>query len=141
MPDEVLQPGRALVTRPGGDLTLVGYSYTAKLALQAAVELATRGVAAEVIDLRSVSPLDAVTVADSVQKTGRLLVIQEAYKPFGVGAEVIARVAAQRLSVLKAPMDRIAVPFMPIPASKVLEQSYLPSVGQVAARAMQMMGA
>jgi pyruvate/2-oxoglutarate/acetoin dehydrogenase E1 component len=140
-PDEVMQPGRALVTRLGGDLTLVGYSYTAKLALQTAAELATRGVNAEVIDLRSVSPLDAVTVAGSVQKTGRLLVVQEAYKPFGVGAEVIARVAAQPLSVLKAPMDRIAVPFMPIPASKVLEQSYLPSVGQVVTRAMQMMGA
>jgi acetoin:2,6-dichlorophenolindophenol oxidoreductase subunit beta len=141
VPDEVLEPGESLVTQPGVDLTLVGYSYTAKLALQAAQELAQRGVAAEVVDLRSISPLDAKTVAASVQKTGRLLIVQEAYKPFGVGAEVIAQVAAATVGLLRAPMDRIAVPFMPIPASKVLEQAYLPSLSQVTRRALEMMAA
>jgi pyruvate/2-oxoglutarate/acetoin dehydrogenase E1 component len=140
-PGEVRQPGEAFLTRTGTDLTLVGYAYTAKLALQSAVELAAKGIAAEVIDLRSISPLDTDTVTTSVLKTGRLLVIQEAYKPFGVGAEVIARLAAKNLGHLKAPMDRLAVPFMPIPASKALEQFYLPSVSKVTQRAVQMMAA
>jgi acetoin:2,6-dichlorophenolindophenol oxidoreductase subunit beta len=134
---EVARLGQALITREGSDLTLVGVSYTAKLALQAATALSPLGVSAEVIDMRCISPLDSETVVRSVRKTGRLLVVQEAYRPFGVGAEIIASVVSQPL-VLRAPPERLAVPFVPIPALKALEQDYLPTVDKIVTAATRL---
>jgi len=130
LPGEVGRLGQALITREGTDLTLVGVSYTAKLALEAAAALTPIGIKAEVVDLRCISPLDTATVAHSARKTGRLLVVQEAYQPFGVGAEILASVASQPFR-LKAPPERLAVPFLPIPALKVLEEAYLPTVDKI----------
>jgi len=127
---EVATFGQALVTTEGTEITLVGYAYTAKLALQAATALLDRGISAETVDLRTVAPLDIATVVESARKTGRLLVVQEAYKPFGVGAEVLAAVASAGVA-LKGPPERLAVPFMPIPALKVLEVAYLPTVEKI----------
>jgi pyruvate/2-oxoglutarate/acetoin dehydrogenase E1 component len=129
--DEVGELGRALVRLTGTDITIVGYSYTSKLALQAAEMLKEFAVSAEVIDMRSIAPLDTATVATSVRKTGRLLVVQEAYKPFGVGAEILASMAKDTFGLLKAPMERLAVPFMPVPALKSLERAYLPNAEQI----------
>jgi acetoin:2,6-dichlorophenolindophenol oxidoreductase subunit beta len=138
-PGEVGRLGEALVTREGSDITIVGFSYTAKLALQAATSLRAVGVAAEVVDMRCIAPLDTATVARSVRKTGRLLVVQEAYMPFGVGAEIVASVVGQPVS-LKAPAERLAVPFLPVPALKVLEQAYLPTVDKIVARSTRICG-
>lgn len=139
-PGEIGNLGQALVTREGTDLTLVGVSYTAKLALQAAAALSASGISAEVIDMRCIAPLDTATVARSARKTGRLLVVQEAYQPFGVGAEILASVASQPFS-LKAPPERLAVPFLPIPALKVLEQAYLPTVDKIVRASGRICGA
>jgi acetoin:2,6-dichlorophenolindophenol oxidoreductase subunit beta len=131
--------GQALVTREGSDITIVGFSYTAKLALQAAAALMPSGISAEVIDMRCIAPLDTATVIRSARKTGRLLVVQEAYMPFGVGAEIVASVAGEPF-YLKAPAERLAVPFQPIPALKVLEQAYLPTVDKIVLRSGRMCG-
>ena len=136
-PGEIGRLGQALITREGTDITLVGYSYTAKLVLQAAEALSRVGISAEAVDMRSISPLDTATVATSARKTRRLLVVQEAYKPFGVGAEILASVASEGIQ-LRLPPRRIAVPFMPIPALKALERAYLPTVESVTAAAVQM---
>jgi acetoin:2,6-dichlorophenolindophenol oxidoreductase subunit beta len=139
-PGEIGRLGQALVTREGTDITLVGYSYTAKLVLQAAEALSRSGISAEAVDLRSISPLDTAAVAASARKTRRLLVVQEAYKPFGVGAEILAAVASEGIQ-LRLPPRRIAVPFMPIPALKALERAYLPTTESVTAAAVQMCNA
>jgi pyruvate dehydrogenase E1 component beta subunit len=125
--------GRARVAREGTDVTIVGYSATYLTALAASEMLQSEGISAEVVDLRCIAPLDVETIICSVRKTGRLIVVQEAYKPFGAGAEVLARVGREAFSHLKAPMERIAVPSIPIPAIKKLEAAYLPSPSQVAA--------
>jgi pyruvate dehydrogenase E1 component beta subunit len=139
-PGEIGAFGQALVTREGTDITLVGHSYTAKLVLQAAEALSRLGIAAEAVDMRSISPLDTATVASSARKTRRLLVVQEGYKPFGVGAEILASVASEGIQ-LQLPPRRVAVPFMPIPALKALERAYLPTVESVTAAAVQMCNA
>jgi pyruvate/2-oxoglutarate/acetoin dehydrogenase E1 component len=133
--DEVGEVGRASIPVPGTDITIVSYSATRKTAMQAANELQREGISAEVIDLRSIAPMDTDAVVQSVRKTGRLVVVQEAYEPFGVGAEVLARVSSYAFDALKAPMLRVAVPFVPVPANKTLETAYLPSPAQVVAAA------
>lgn len=142
VPDgDVLTPiGQAEIAREGSDLTIVGFALTRKYSLQAAEILSERGISAEVIDLRTVAPIDYTTVIASVARTGRLLVAQEGYRPQGIGAEVIAGVAASRAcTTLKAPMRRVTPPFAPIPALKVLEEAYLPSAENIAAMAELMM--
>lgn len=129
--DEVGTIGKAAVVREGRDVTLVGYSGTLKTVLSAADQLATSGFSAEVIDLRSISPLDTRTILASVLKTGRLVVVHEAHSPMGVGAEILAQISAQAFEKLKAPMERVTAPHVPIPANKALEAFYLPSVDAV----------
>ncbi len=132
--------GQAEVVRHGKDITLVGYALTRKYCLNAAEHLHRTGINAEVVDLRTISPLDTDTVINSVSRTGRLLVVQEAYEPFGVGAEVLAKVGGAGFSFLKGPMERLAVPFVPIPAVKSLEAHYLPSEEKIILKVKQMLG-
>ncbi len=122
--------GRARVARTGDDVTVVAYGPTMRVALQAAQVCQGEGVEAEVIDLRSISPLDTSTVVRSVKKTGRCVVVHEAPTPFGVGAEVAARVAEEAFFVLEAPVLRVGAFYAPYPAAK-LEHDYLPSVDRV----------
>jgi acetoin:2,6-dichlorophenolindophenol oxidoreductase subunit beta len=124
--DKVLPIGRAEVRRPGDDLTLVGYGKTVGSCLQAAGELAGAGIEAEVIDLRSLKPLDTATVLGSVRRTGRLLVVHEAAAPCGLGAELIALASERAFGALKAPPLRITGPDAPAPASWALEQAGVP---------------
>jgi len=121
--------GQAKVVREGSDATIVTLSQMVHKSLLAADELARQGINAEVIDLRTLVPLDRVTVLTSVAKTGRLLVADEDYLGFGLTGEIAAIVAENLDTVqLKAPVRRLAVPNVPIPYSRPLEQFVIPQV-------------
>lgn len=131
--------GRAAIVRPGKDLTLVSYAKTVQVCLQAAQQLAGGGISAEVIDLRSLKPLDEETILASARKTGRVLVVHEASRMCGVGAEVAAIVAEKAFATLKAPVLRLTGPDAPAPSSYVLEQAFVPQPGAVAAAAARLL--
>jgi pyruvate dehydrogenase E1 component beta subunit len=120
----------ARVARHGDDVTIVAYGPTVRVALQAAQVCESEGISAEVIDLRAISPLDTTAVVRSVKKTGRCIVVHEAPTPFGVGAEIAARVSEEAFYVLEAPVARVGAFHTPYPASK-LEHDYLPSIDRV----------
>jgi pyruvate/2-oxoglutarate/acetoin dehydrogenase E1 component len=124
--------GQAAVVREGKDLTIVTISQMVHKALLAAQALQSQGIDAEVIDLRTLVPLDTATVIRSVGKTGRLLVADEDYLNFGLSGEIAALVAERLDGVaLKAPIRRLAVPGVPIPYSRPLEQAVIPSVDRI----------
>jgi pyruvate dehydrogenase E1 component beta subunit len=116
--------GKAAVRVAGEDLTVVASSYLAEEAVRAAEVLQTQQVRAEVIDLRTIKPLDTAAVLASVRKTGRLLVVDGGWKSFGVSAEVAAVVAEEAFTSLRAPIRRVALPDVPAPASRSLEQAF-----------------
>ena len=133
VPDiETLVPlGQAAVVRPGSDVTLVSYAKTVRVCVQAAEKLASDGIAAEVIDLRTIKPLDTATVLASARWTGRVVIVHEASQTCGVGAEIAALVAEHAFDDLMAPVQRITGPDAPAPASHALEQAFVPSVDRV----------
>jgi len=134
--------GQAKVVREGADLSIVALSQMVHKAQIAAERLAAQGVSAEVIDLRTLVPLDRAAVLASVRKTGRLLVVDEDYLSFGLTGEIAALVAEHLDSVaLKAPVKRLAVPDVPIPYSRPLEQFVIPQVDAIVAAATQLMAA
>lgn len=122
--------GHAQTARLGDDVTVVAYGPTVRVALQAAQVCEKEGTSVEVIDLRSISPLDHAAVVRSVKKTGRCVVVHEAPTSFGVGAEVAARVAEEAFFHLEAPVVRVGGFFMPYPPSK-FEHDYLPGVDRL----------
>ncbi|PLT29208.1 alpha-ketoacid dehydrogenase subunit beta [Peribacillus deserti] len=122
---------KANVVREGRDVTIVGLQMTMHYALQAAEKLSKEGIEAEVIDLRSLAPIDKETILTSVRKTHRLVVADEDYLSYGVTAEVSAIIAEEALYDLEAPVKRIAVPDVPIPYSRPLEQFVLPSAEKI----------
>lgn len=123
--------GRADVKREGKDVTLIAYSAMVHVALDAAEKLADQGVEAEVIDLRSIRPLDMETIVASVKKTNRAVTVEENWQSFGVGAEVATRVQQEAFEWLDAPVRRVASEDVPFAYSKVLEQAALPSADKV----------
>ncbi len=134
--------GQARVAREGSDVTLVTLSQMIQKALLAAEELAREGISVEVIDLRTLVPLDREAVLRSVRKTGRLLVADEDYLGFGLTGEIAAIVAENLDTVqLKAPVKRVAVPNVPIPYSRPLEQFVIPQVGSLVAAVRGLMNA
>jgi len=137
--DEWLLPGQAAVRRRGDALTLVGYGKTVGHCLTAAQTLLAEGVAAEVIDLRSLKPLDAATVLASARKTGRLLCVTEASGLCGLAAELCALVVEQAWRSLKAPPQRLTGPDRPALASWPLEQAAVPRPEHIVARARALM--
>jgi pyruvate/2-oxoglutarate/acetoin dehydrogenase E1 component len=139
--EHVVALGRAAVVREGADVTLVSYAKTVGHCLQAADTLAHHGIEAEVIDLRTLKPLDVATVLRSARKTGRVVVVHEANGLCGVGAEVAATVAEQAFDALKAPVARVTGPDAPAAASWVLEQASVPQPAAIAARALALVGA
>ena len=122
---EVVPIGKARVARVGTDVSLIGYSRSALDFAAVAETLAGKGVSCEVIDLRTVSPLDMDTVYESVAKTGRAVVAHEAVRSFGVGAEISSRLHERLWRELKAPVQRIGAKECPVPYSKPLEAGYL----------------
>jgi pyruvate dehydrogenase E1 component beta subunit len=130
--------GEAKVAREGTDVSIVTLSLSVHHALDAAEQLAADGVSAEVIDLRSLVPLDREAVLESVGKTGRLLVVDEDYRSFGVTGEIAAIVAETDPTLLKAPVGRLAVPDTPIPYARPLEQFVLPTTDKIVAEAKRL---
>lgn len=134
--------GQAAVVREGRDVTIVAVSQMVHKALLAARTLHTQGIDAEVIDLRTLVPLDTGTVLRSVEKTGRLLVADEDYLNFGLGGEIAACIA-ERLDrvALRAPARRLGVPAVPIPYSRPLEQAVIPSAERIVAACCELLEA
>ena len=133
--DWLVPIGKAKVRRVGADVTLVAYSRMVGFALQAAEALAAEGVDAEVVDLRTLRPLDHQTVVESVMKTNRLVTIEEGWGPMGVGAEVAARVVEHAFDYLDAPPVRVTQEDVPLPYAANLEVLSLPSVDKIVAAA------
>jgi 2-oxoisovalerate dehydrogenase E1 component len=130
--DEIIPFGLASVRRAGTDVTVVGVANTVTLALAASEVLAGEGVSVEVIDPRSLAPLDIDTVLDSVSRTGRLLVADEDYAPCGIGAEIAAQVADRGFDDLDAPVRRLNSRHAPIPYSPPLEAALVPTAASIA---------
>jgi pyruvate dehydrogenase E1 component beta subunit len=129
--DYVLPIGRARVVRPGSDVTIVAWSMGMSYALKAADELAKENISAEVIDLRTLKPMDSDTIIESVKKTGRLVTVEEGWKQSGVGAEIAARIMEQAFDYLDAPVTRVTGKDVPMPYAANLEKLALPSVAEV----------
>ena len=132
--------GEAHVVREGVDVTFATYSRMVHEASAAAETLAAEGIEAEVIDLRSLQPLDIDTVAQSVRKTHRAVVIHEAVRFGGLGGEIAAQLQELAFDDLDAPVARVGAPFSPVPFSSVLEQAYLPNAEKIAAETRALLG-
>jgi pyruvate dehydrogenase E1 component beta subunit len=131
--DYVIPIGKSKVQRPGKDVTIVTYAKGLELSLKAAEQLAKEGIEAEIVDLRSLRPLDMDPVIESFKKTNRAVVVEEGWKSFGVGAEVSARIYEQAFDYVDAPVRRVAQKEVPLPYNRTLEQSALPQVEDVIA--------
>jgi len=129
--DWVLPIGKAKVRREGAGVTLVSYSRMVGFCLQAAEKLAQEGIEAEVVDLRTIRPMDIETVVESVRKTNRLVTVEEGWGPMGVGAEVAARVTELAFDYLDAPPARVCQEDVPLPYAANLEALSLPSVDKI----------
>lgn len=129
--DYVVPIGQAEVKREGKDLTIVAYSRMVLVALEAAQLLAQEGINAEVVDLRTLRPLDTDTIVQSVKKTNRAILVEESWRSFGVGAEVAARIVERAFDYLDAPIQRVATAEVPMPYARNLEQAALPKVDDV----------
>jgi acetoin:2,6-dichlorophenolindophenol oxidoreductase subunit beta len=128
---EPIPIGEAAVLREGSDVTIVALSRLVDDALTAAERLAAEGIDAEVIDPRTLVPLDVETIVESVKRTNRLVVAHEAVEHGGFGAELVAEVQAAAFDYLDAPIQRVGAPFTPIPVSPPLEDAYLPGADEV----------
>ena len=131
-PDYLLPIGKSAVVRPGTDVTVVSVSRMVHEAIAAAERLGDEGISVEVIDLRTVAPLDVVPILDSVHKTSRLLIAHEAVLPFGIGAEIAATVAREGFWDLDAPIERIGAAATPPPYAPDLERAWLPDRDTIA---------
>lgn len=130
--DHLLPLGKAAVVRPGRDVTLVSWSRMVGECLAAAETLAGEGISVEVIDLRTIAPLDMGTVLESLACTNRLVVAHEAPTLHGVGAEIVARAADEGFWTLDAPLRRVGVPHVPAPYAPELERAWLPDASRIA---------
>jgi pyruvate/2-oxoglutarate/acetoin dehydrogenase E1 component len=123
--------GKAEIKRDGRDITIVSYSRTLLFALEAAETLSQQGIEAEVIDLRTIEPLDMETILESIRGTGRLLVVHESHSNCGLGAEIIARVGEQAPDRLTLPARRLGAKHVPIPVAESLENTILPQTDDI----------
>jgi pyruvate dehydrogenase E1 component beta subunit len=129
--DYVVPIGKARVVRKGKDVTIVSWSMGMTYALKAAEELAKEGIEAEVVDLRTIRPMDTETIVASVKKTGRAVTVEEGWQQSGVGAEVAARIMEHAFDYLDAPVARVSGKDVPMPYAANLEKLALPSVAEV----------
>ncbi|HZQ46943.1 MAG TPA: transketolase C-terminal domain-containing protein, partial [Verrucomicrobiae bacterium] len=139
LPTEAMPTGKARIARPGRDMTIVTYSAMVHEALAAAQELVSEGIEVEVVDLRSVKPLDTDTVMASVARTGRLLCVGESWPWGGVTAEVVARVATEGFGLLDAPPQRLNAKDTPVPYHPNLWTAHRPTAGTVALAARNLL--
>jgi acetoin:2,6-dichlorophenolindophenol oxidoreductase subunit beta len=133
VPDELYEVpiGKALTRRKGDDVTIIAASYAVEEALNAAEELHKEGVEAEVVDLRTIKPLDEEMILTSVNKTGRAIVVDGGWKSFGVSAEIAALVSEKAFDILKNPVKRVALPDCPAPSSSLIEKEYYKMSGRI----------
>ncbi|HEX6844328.1 MAG TPA: alpha-ketoacid dehydrogenase subunit beta [Actinomycetota bacterium] len=132
-PDFLIPIGKAAVKREGTDVSVITYGAMVHKALEAADTLAERGVSTEVVDLRTIYPMDEETVLASIEKTSKALVLSESYRFLGVGAEVAAMIAEKAFEHLDAPVERLSPPNLPVPFSPTLEDAFLPQVADIEA--------
>jgi len=130
--------GKGVVRRSGKDLTIVGASHAIELGMQAAALLAADGIDAEVVDLRTVKPIDEAIVLESIRKTGRLLAVDAAWAIGGLCAELCCLAAEKAFRDLKAPVARVGLPDVPTPAGYTLEQFYYPDAARIAGAARRL---
>jgi len=138
--DYIIPIGQCDVKRKGDDLTIVAVSRVVNEALAAARKLEEQGLTVEVIDPRSIQPLDLATILESVKKTGRLIVASDDVKSGGIGSEIAAAIVEEAFDSLDAPIVRVASPSMPIPFSPTLEQAYMPSSEKIVEAAKRLIG-
>ncbi len=136
--DYTIPIGKAEIKRDGRDITIVSYSRMCLLALEAAETLAQQGIEAEVIDLRTIEPLDMDTIIESVRGTRRLLVVHEAHSNCGLGAEIITRMYEQAPDTFSVPPRRLGAKHVPIPVAEPLENAVLPQVADIIAAVQAM---
>ena len=125
--DYTIDFGKAAITKEGSDITIVAYSRMAVVALDVANRLEAEGISAEVVDVRSLRPLDRETIVESVRKTGRAVVMEEDWLTYGVGAELAATIQEGAFDYLDAPVRRVAMSEVPLPYAKPLEVAALPN--------------
>ncbi len=138
--DYITPLGQCDVKRKGDDLTIVAVSRVVNEALAAAAKLEEQGVTVEVIDPRTIQPLDLQTILESVKKTGRLIVASDDVKSGGIGSEIAAAVVEEGFDSLDAPIMRVASPNTPIPFSPTLEQAYMPNAEKIVIAAKKLIG-
>jgi pyruvate dehydrogenase E1 component beta subunit len=137
---EKIPLGKAKVAREGRDLTIVTHSLMVQHSLAIAEQMAQDGVEVEVIDLRTISPWDRETVLSSVAKTGRALIVHEAVKQFGIGAEIASVINEELFGRLKAPVRRLGGAFCAVPYAKPLETAFAPTPETIGAAALELVG-
>lgn len=138
--DHLVPIGKAEVKREGEDLTLISYSRAVHMCFQAADALAEQGISAEVVDLRSLRPLDIDTVVESVKKTNHALVVHEGWKKYGAGAEIAAQIQEKAFDYLDHPIERITGAEVPLPYATSLERAALPRLDDVVEAATVILG-
>jgi len=131
--DYIVPLGKSTIQRPGKDVTIVTYSKGLEISMKAAEELSKDGIEAEIVDLRSLRPLDMGPVIESFKKTNRAVVVEEGWRSFGVGAEISSRIYEQAFDYVDAPVVRVAQKEVPLPYNRTLEQSALPQPADVVA--------
>jgi len=129
--DYVIPIGKSTIQRPGKDVTIITYSKGLEISMKAAEELAKEGIELEIVDLRSLRPLDMGPVLESFKKTNRAVVVEEGWKSFGVGSEIAARIYEEAFDYVDAPVKRVAQDEVPLPYNRTLEQEALPQVSDV----------
>ncbi|MSP14959.1 MAG: alpha-ketoacid dehydrogenase subunit beta [Chloroflexi bacterium] len=142
VPDEdyLVPLGKANVMRQGSDVTIVSYSRMAQISLEAAEALSQEGIEAEIVDLRSLRPLDMETVLDSFRKTFRCVIVEEGWKSYGVGAEISTRIYEEAFDYIDAPIKRVAGAEVPMPYARNLEQLAIPSKDDVIQAVHEVLG-
>jgi pyruvate/2-oxoglutarate/acetoin dehydrogenase E1 component len=139
--EEYLVPlGIGEIKRPGNDLSIIAYSSMVSVALEAADRLASEGIDAEIIDPRTLVPLDEMTIVESVKRTGRAVIVHEACKRGGFGAEIATRITERAFDWLDCPVARVAGRDVPVPYSPAIGRKVIPSAGDVVLAARQVMG-
>ena len=130
--EDYLTPiGKSKIQRPGKDVTIVTYSKMLEISMKAAEQLSQEGIEAEIVDLRTLRPLDMQPVIESFKKTNRAVIVEEGWRSYGVGAEVAARIYEEAFDYVDAPIQRVAQKEVPLPYNRTLEQMALPQVEDV----------
>jgi pyruvate dehydrogenase E1 component beta subunit len=131
--DYIVPLGKSTIQRPGKDVTIVTYSKMLEVSIKAADQLAQEGIEVEIVDLRSLRPLDMDPVLQSFRKTNRAVIVEEGWRSFGVGAEISARIYEEAFDFVDAPIRRVAQKEVPLPYNRNLEQLALPKIEDVIA--------